>query len=138
MGPPGLRFGYDRRAESIRGWRRGRGRGVEPRPGAPAMPAAIVLALLAVLPAIDEADATEPPPYDQFLVIPLRVHILKADDLAEVDCKLADADIERVVGKVNGIWHNAGIHWGLESIVREAAAGQDRFRLVRDLEGEGK
>jgi len=73
---------------------------------------------------------------DKVIVIPLRVHVLTADDLPEVDCKLTDEDVRRVVGKVNGIWGAAGIHWGLESIVREPAGGQRRFRLVRDLEGQ--
>ena len=69
------------------------------------------------------------------IVIPLRVHVLTADDLPEVDCRLHDEDVERIVGKVNGIWRAAGIHWGLESIVHEEAEGADRFRLIRDLQG---
>jgi hypothetical protein len=36
---------------------------------------------------------------------------------------------------VNGIWNKAGIHWGLESIVREPAAQAHKFRLVRELGG---
>jgi hypothetical protein len=81
------------------------------------------------------ADVLEPPPFDQFLVIPLRAHVLTASDLPEVDCRLTFADVERVVGKVNGIWHNAGVHWSLESVTREPAARQGRFRLARDLDG---
>lgn len=76
---------------------------------------------------------TVPPPFDQFLVIPLRVHVLTADDLPEVNCALTDADVRRIVGKVNGIWNKAGIHFGLESTVREPAARQRRFRVARDL-----
>jgi hypothetical protein len=79
-------------------------------------------------------DVTQPPPFDQFLVIPLRVHILTATDLPELDCHLTYSDVARVLKKVNGIWHKAGIHWGLESVVREPAARQDRFRLVRELD----
>ena len=78
----------------------------------------------------------DPPAYDEFLVIPLRVHVLSATDLPEVDCLLSDADVRRIVGKVNGIWHKAGIHWGLETPVREPAARQARFRLARDLVGK--
>ena len=74
------------------------------------------------------ADVLEPPPYDQFLVIPLRVHILTATDLPDVDCHLKDSDIERILLKANRIWHMAGIHWGLDSIIREPAAKQERFR----------
>ena len=62
-------------------------------------------------------DVTKPPPHDEFLVIPLRAHVLNADELEEVDCQLADADLNRILGKVNTIWNKAGIHFGLESIV---------------------
>ena len=74
-------------------------------------------------------------PVEEVIVIPLRVHVLSADNLDEVDCHLKDEDIRRILGKVNAIWTPAGIHFGLESIVREEAEGQGRFRLVRDLEG---
>ncbi len=70
------------------------------------------------------------PPADDFLVIPLRAHILSATDLPGVECKLSDADIHRVVGKMNGIWHKAGIHWALAPIIHEAAARQDEFRAA--------
>ncbi|GAC1469806.1 MAG: hypothetical protein NVSMB9_14090 [Isosphaeraceae bacterium] len=80
-------------------------------------------------------DGEKPPAFEQFLVVPLQVHILGARDLPEIDCHLSDDDIARILGKVNGIWHRAGIHWGLESIRREPAARQERFRLARAMEG---
>jgi hypothetical protein len=83
------------------------------------------------------ADVTEPPKFDNFLVIPLRVHILSSADLPEIDCKLGDDDIKRVVGKVNRIWNKAGLHWGLESIVHEPAAQQEKFRLAHELGARG-
>ncbi|HZK81917.1 MAG TPA: hypothetical protein VFC46_12640, partial [Humisphaera sp.] len=84
----------------------------------------------------DVHDVTEPPAYSDFLIIPLRIHILSATDLPEVDCKLTDADIDRILGKMNGIWHNAGIHFGLESIVHEKAAQQAEFQeLGQKLDG---
>lgn len=81
------------------------------------------------------ADVTEPPAYEQFVIIPLRVHILRSAELKEVNCALEDADVARVLGKVNGIWHVAGIHFGLETLVREDAAEQEKFRLARELNG---
>jgi hypothetical protein len=81
------------------------------------------------------AFVTQDPPYEEFLVIPLRVHILSADELPEVECKLKDSDITRILSKVNGIWHKAGIHFGLEALVREPAARQDRFKATREKEG---
>ena len=104
------------------------------RPGR-LLPAA-ALALLVAAPARGDdpsPDATEPPAYDRFVVIPLRVHVLTADDLPEVDCRLTDADVARILAKVNRIWHVAGIHFGLESLVREPAAEQERFRAARAL-----
>jgi hypothetical protein len=82
-------------------------------------------------------DVTAAPAYEQFIVIPLRVYVLSAAaDLPEADCKLADEDVRRVVGKLNSvIWHNAGIHFGLESIRREPAALQDEFRKWRERAG---
>ena len=83
------------------------------------------------------ADKANEPLYEEFLVLPLRVHLLKAESLPEVNCSLTDEDVGRVIRKVNGIWNKAGLHWGLETIVREEAAGQERFRLARDLGSGG-
>ena len=49
------------------------------------------------------------------------------------DCKLEDADVERVVRNLNTIWRKAGIVFGIESIVHEAAVQRDRFRLIAQL-----
>ncbi len=100
-------------------------------------PLALILLVGASLPAIgDDAPpapgALKAPPADEFVVIPLRVHILSSGDLKDVDCALTDADIARVLGKANGIWHQAGVHWGLESLVREPAARQGRFKAAMD------
>ena len=81
-------------------------------------------------------DVTDPPPRDDFVVIPLRAHILSATDLPAVQCGLTEADIHRIVTKVNGIWHKAGIHWALDPIVHEPAANQDEFRAARDAGAE--
>jgi len=98
----------------------------------------VLFALFAVVPASAQTvEGLDPPkaPAD-FLVIPLRVHVLTATDLPEVACNLADADIKRVVAKVNAVWHKAGIHWALDPIVREAAARQDQFKAARKDDAE--
>jgi hypothetical protein len=93
--------------------------------------------LLIVIPGADappSPDVTEPPAQEEFLVIPLRIHLLQADDAPDVHCALTDDDMKRILSKINKIWHPAGIHFGLESLRREPAENLDRFRLARDLE----
>jgi hypothetical protein len=80
-------------------------------------------------------DLAQPIASDRFLIVPLRAHVLSAPDLELANCKLKDADVTRLVGKLNTIWNKAGIHFGLESIVREPAAQRDRFRLMTELTG---
>lgn len=117
-------------------------------PGRHSRRAAFALATFLLLPlclligtplrAEDEAAAAPlpPPAYDDFIVIPLRIHVLSATDLPEVDCKFSDDDVRRIVGKVNRVvWQQAGIHFGIESIRREPAARQEEFRKWRDLTG---
>ncbi len=96
--------------------------------------AALVCALsTTAAPAQESAhELADPPPFDQFLVIPLRVHVLASSELPEADCTLTDEDLTRILGKMNGVWHQAGIHFGVESIVREPAAGVDRFKEQRE------
>ena len=76
---------------------------------------------------------SQPPALDQFLIVPLRVHIFVSPGFEQVDCKLGDADVTRIVGKLNSIWNKGGIHFGLESIVREQPAHTDRFRLILEM-----
>ena len=77
-------------------------------------------------------DVTAPPPPEEFIVVPLRVHVLTSSDAPEVDCKLTDADVERIVTKMNRVWSVAGIYFGVESVVREPAAKVDQFKRIRD------
>jgi hypothetical protein len=77
---------------------------------------------------------TKAPPAEQFVVVPLRVHVLTGD-APEVDCKLSDGDVERILGKVNRVWSVAGVYFGLESIVREPAAKVEEFKRVCDEAG---
>jgi len=74
--------------------------------------------------------AMDPPAADQFLIVPLRIHILRTPDLELANCKLEDGDVERVVCNLNTIWSKAGIVFGIESIVHEAAVQRERFRLI--------
>ncbi len=95
----------------------------------------LVIGSRATLADENSEEVVEPPPFADFLVLPLKVHLLESDELSEVHCLLKDDDIRRIVGKVNGIWSKAGIHWALESVVSEPAARQAKYRLARDLDG---
>jgi hypothetical protein len=72
---------------------------------------------------------------NQFVIIPLRVHILTAPDIEAANCTLSDADLARVLGHVNAIWHKAGVHFGVESVLREPADQQERFRITTESSG---
>jgi hypothetical protein len=74
-------------------------------------------------------------PAEQFVIVPLRVHVLMAPDIDKANCKLTDADIARVAGHINGIWNKASIHFGVESIVHEEVEQQERFRITNELGG---
>jgi hypothetical protein len=74
---------------------------------------------------------SEAPARETFLLVPLNVHVLSCEDFADVDCKLIDADIARIVGKVNGVWHKAGIHFCLDSVLREKAENVETFEDKR-------
>jgi hypothetical protein len=68
---------------------------------------------------------------DEFRIVPLRVHVLTGDD-SDINCSVTDADVRRIIGKVNAVWRTAGVYFGLESIVREPAVGVEHFRRVRE------
>jgi hypothetical protein len=79
--------------------------------------------------------AAQDVPAEQFVIIPLRVHVLTSPDIDQADCKMTEADAARMVGNINAIWHKAGIHFGVESILREPVVQRERFLIVADLGG---
>ncbi len=66
----------------------------------------------------------------QQITAPVRVHLLTSTDVPELNCSYTDAEIREMLAEVNRIWAQAKIHWQLESIVREPAHEQERFRKV--------
>ncbi len=84
-------------------------------------------------------DVTKVPAFDQFVVVPLRVHVVASPGFAMTDTKISDAAILRSIPAINAIWSKAGITFGLDSIVREPAGQIERFQLqVKLLDGEFK
>jgi len=105
------------------------------------LPGRLALALLVALvgptpaPADDSPpEALRPPAFEEFVVVPLRVHVLASADLPDVHCGLADSDLARILGKVNAIWHQAGVHWRLDGLIREPAARPGEFQAALEAD----
>jgi hypothetical protein len=102
-------------------------------------PFALTAVLLAECPSafaapttLPSPDVTTAPAYEHFIIVPLRVHVLSAEGLPDVDCKLTDADVRRVVDKANRIWFVAGVSFGLDSVLHEPAVRRGTFESARD------
>src|SRR5947207_3117301 len=76
-------------------------------------------------PAVHEATRTFT--YADFLVVPVRVHLLQCKEADALHCRLKEDDVRRVLGKANRIWNRAGLALSLESIVAENAVCPDGF-----------
>jgi hypothetical protein len=74
-------------------------------------------------------------PAEQFVIVPLRVHVLTSTDIDQASCKMSQAEAAAVLGNVNAIWHKAGIHFGVESVLGEPVAQRERFLIVAGLGG---
>ncbi|MEC8929426.1 MAG: hypothetical protein VX705_09460, partial [Verrucomicrobiota bacterium] len=66
--------------------------------------------------------------FEDFLVAPLRIHLLQTPGELNLTTTLTEKDIDRILGKVNRIWAQAGIHFSVESLVREPAALPEAYR----------
>lgn len=71
--------------------------------------------------------------FDDFLLLPVRVHLLSSPDEAAVATTLTEQDIDRILAKINGIWSQAGVHFWLESLVREEAVAAKGFAEAEKL-----
>jgi hypothetical protein len=59
--------------------------------------------------------------FQEYLLVPLRVHLLSAKEAPAIHTTLAESDITRILGKLNSIWSQAGLHFYVESLMREEA-----------------
>lgn len=86
-------------------------------------------------PAVHEATRTFT--YADFLVVPVRVHLLQCKGEEALHCRLKEADIRRIFGKANRIWNKAGIALSVESILTEEAVVPDDFdeNRLQDFKG---
>ena len=75
--------------------------------------------------------AVEPLPkfgFADHLIAPVRIHLLQTPGELNLTTTLTEKDIHRILGKVNKIWAQAGIHFALESIVHEPATNPNAYR----------
>jgi hypothetical protein len=62
--------------------------------------------------------ASEPQPV---LVVPVRVHLMQSATQPKMHTTLTEADVQRIFGKVNRIWSQAGIRLEIESVRKTQA-----------------
>lgn len=72
-------------------------------------------------------EATNGFAFADFLLAPLRVHLLTATNEPAVHTTLTSNDVTRILGKVNRVWAQAGITFYLESLRIEAAANATNY-----------
>ena len=80
----------------------------------------LVLLALAGLP----LSASDAPTFgfQDFLLVPVRIHLLSSEETPSLHTTLTSADVERIFQKANRVWAPAGIQFFVESLVCEPAA----------------
>lgn len=76
-----------------------------------ALAALAEIALTAALPGAEAAGPELP-----VITLPVRVHLVQSEATPAMHTTLTEADIRRILGKVNSIWAQAGIQFEIESI----------------------
>ncbi len=91
-----------------------------------------------VLPAVMGAQTlTNRFSFEEFLLVPVRVHLLAAKDSPAIQTTLIEKDIARIWKKVNDVWAQVGLHFYIESLVKEEADTSKRDPQERlQVDGE--
>ncbi len=79
-----------------------------------------------------------PPPafaFEDYLVASIRVHLLASPNEPALCTTLIASDIERIVGKVNRVWSQAGLCFTVESVIREEPAPAEPPKDAENLRG---
>lgn len=61
-------------------------------------------------------------PYDQFHLVPVRIHLLRSASPRASVTTLSLEDVKRIFRKVNRIWSASGVYFWVESVVEEKPA----------------
>lgn len=59
------------------------------------------------------------PAQDSTLRVPIRVHLLHSPESPSLTTTLTERDVRDLLNTANRVWQAAGIHWELESVIRE-------------------
>ncbi len=72
------------------------------------------------------ASAAEPAPppvgFQDFLLVPLRIHLLSSASDISLHTTLTHPNLTRILGKMNRVWGQAGVHFYVETIITESAS----------------
>lgn len=74
---------------------------------------------------------------DEFRLLPVRVHLLRSTKTPELRTTLKEADVARILGKINGIWRQAGILFYRESLREEEPGAEELYRGLGENRTEG-
>src|SRR5690349_1303615 len=88
----------------------------------------------------DAAAASKPAvprPFEEFRIVPVRVHLLRDSETKAAVTSLTEKDIRRIFAKATGIWHAAGIHLWVESIVSEKPASTAGYEHAESIPAQG-
>jgi hypothetical protein len=83
--------------------------------------------LIAVLALAGNARAESVFTADEYRLIPLRLHLLRAKEVAALHTTLTAEDARRILGKINRVWRPAGIQFYEESLRVEDAGAQSLY-----------
>lgn len=94
------------------------------------------LTAVALLP-VDATRAQDGFGAGDYRLIPLRVHLLRSKTAPELNTRLQVSDAHRILGKINGIWKQAGLQFYAESILSEEAGNQGLYASLGENRTEG-
>lgn len=91
--------------------------------------------VFAQTPATNETKKPMVRPVEEFRIVPVRIHLLRDSETAAAVTSLKSEDVTRIFRKANSIWHEAGVHLWVESIVTEkpaSTAGHEHEETLPD------
>ena len=71
--------------------------------------------------------------FQDFLLVPVRIHLLSSEKNPSLHTTLTSTDVERIFQKANRVWAPAGIQFFVESLIYEPAAEAENERAPEAL-----